>query len=161
MQTFSGATTWRGLALGMAAALIMGGGALLAQPSRDVLGSVKSLQCSFSILATATWKNGEAQAELKSSPLQLRFDEINTDEGSARVIGNFGPSDIIVRLSTGTLHFVQIFSAGPLYTTTVFPKETRRGKFQAVHTRHEYTEVSLPGFTSRPEQYYGECEVVQ
>jgi len=27
-----------------------------------------------------------------------------------------------------------------------------------VHARHEYTEVSLPGYTSRPEQYYGECE---
>ena len=24
----------------------------------------------------------------------------------------------------------------------------------------EYTDVSLPGFTSRPEQYYGDCEVV-
>jgi len=31
------------------------------------------------------------------------------------------------------------------------------GKLRAVHTRHEYTEVSLPGFTSRPEQYYGDC----
>jgi len=30
-----------------------------------------------------------------------------------------------------------------------------------VHTRHEYTEVRLPGFTSRPEQYYGECEITR
>ena len=26
-------------------------------------------------------------------------------------------------------------------------------------TRHEFTEVSLPGYTSSPEQYYGDCQV--
>ena len=161
MRKTTGRATWHGRVLGTATILFLGAGAIPAQPSREVLASVKSLTCTFPVLATGTWKNGEAQAEVKSSPLSLRFDDVNTDEGSARVLGNFGPSDIIVRLSTGTLHFVQIFSAGPLYTTTVFPKETRGGKFQAVHTRHEYTEVSLPGFTSRPEQYYGECAVQQ
>ena len=29
----------------------------------------------------------------------------------------------------------------------------------AVHTRHEYTDVLLIGFTSRPEQYYGDCAI--
>jgi hypothetical protein len=43
----------------------------------------------------------------------------------------------------------------------VFDKETRAGRLQAVHTRHEYTAVSLPGFTSRPEQYYGDCEAAR
>ncbi len=37
-------------------------------------------------------------------------------------------------------------------------KRKEQGKLKAVHTRHEYTEVSLPGYTSRPEQYYGECD---
>jgi hypothetical protein len=115
--------------------------ALQAQRSREVLPSVKSLNCTFPLLATGTWKNGEAHAEVKSTPLSLRFENINTDEGTARVIGNFGPSDIIVRLSLGTLHLVQIFNEGALYATTVFPKETRAGKLQALHTRHEYTEI--------------------
>jgi hypothetical protein len=30
---------------------------------------------------------------------------------------------------------------------------------QAVHTRHENTLIALPGFTSKPEQYYGHCEI--
>ncbi len=47
-----------------------------------------------------------------------------------------------------------------MYTTTIFPSEARAGKLKAVHTRHEYTQVSLPGYTSRPERYYGECEIV-
>ena len=158
-----------GRALGLATVCLLGLGTTgrfvprvtEAQPPRSVLSTVKSVTCTFPIMATGSWKGGEPQAEVKSSRLSLRFDAVNTDEGTARVIGDFGPSDIIVRLSMGTLHLVQMFADGPMYTTTVFPKETRGGKLQAVHTRHEYTEVSLPGFTSRPEQYYGECDVQQ
>jgi hypothetical protein len=147
--------------IALATAFLLGSTALNAQPARPVLATVKSVSCKFSLLATGTWKAGEAQAEVKPAALSFSFDSINIDEGTARVIGNFGPSDIIARLSMGTLHFLQSFSEGALYTTTIFPKETHPGKLQAVHTRHEYTEVSLPGFTSRPEQYYGECEVQQ
>jgi hypothetical protein len=123
------------------------------------LAAAKTLKCTFTTMATGTWKNGEAVTETKPIKLALGFDEVNADDGTARVIGAFGPSDIIVRLSLGNLHFVQSFREGPLYTTTIFPKETRDGRLQAVHTRHEYTEVSLPGFTSRPEQYYGDCSI--
>jgi hypothetical protein len=52
-----------------------------------------------------------------------------------------------------------MFTTGPLYTTTFIDRETQDGKLMAVHTRHEYTDVRLAGFTSRPEQYYGECAV--
>ena len=54
---------------------------------------------------------------------------------------------------------MQSFREGPVYVTTIFPEETRNASLQAVHTRHEFTKVSLPGFTSRPEQYVGECVV--
>lgn len=139
---------------------LAGGDAAQAQVRADQrLATAKSLKCVFPVMATGTWKSGAPQAETKSAALSLGFDEINADDGTARVIGMFGPSDIIVRLSYGTLHFVQSFREGPLYTTTIFPKEARSGRLQAVHTRHEYTEVSLPGFTSRPEQYYGDCGI--
>jgi hypothetical protein len=52
-----------------------------------------------------------------------------------------------------------MYGSGPLYTTTVLAKESRDGRLLAIHTRHEYTDVSLPGFTSRPEMYLGECAV--
>jgi hypothetical protein len=112
-------------------------------------------------MATGTWNGGAASAEIKASKLSIGFDQIDADQGTARVIGSFGPSDIIVRFSLGTLHFVQAFREGPLYATTIFPQLAKDGKFMAVHTRHEYTEVRLPGFTSRPEQYYGECEITR
>src|SRR5262245_35241083 len=134
-------------------------GSVNAQSAHDRLAGVKTLACNFTASVVAAWKNGVPQAEIKPSQLTMRFESVNTDEGTARVVGTFGPSDIIVRLSGDTLHLLQSFREGPLYATTVFPKETRPGRFQAVHTRHEWTQVALPGYTSSPEQYYGDCEV--
>ena len=137
-------------------------GGLQAKPTiHERLASLKTLKCTFPTMATGTWTKGAAEGALKPAKLSVGFDSIDTDDGTARVIGDFGPSEIIVRLASGTLHFLQSFRDGPLYVTTVFPKETKPGWLQAAHTRHEYTEVILPGFTSRPEQYYGECEVGQ
>jgi hypothetical protein len=68
-------------------------------------------------------------------------------------------SEVTVRLAEGYLHFMQAFRTGPLYTTTVFDTGEKSGKLKAVHSRHEYFSVPLPGATSSPEQYYGECEI--
>jgi hypothetical protein len=136
--------------------------ALQGKPSLgERLAAVKTIKCTFPTMAIGTWTKGAPEAAVKPSKLSVGFDEIDADDGTARVVGDFGPSDIIVRLSNGTLHFLQSFREGPVYITTVFPKETRPGWLQAAHTRHEFTEVMLPGFTSRPEQYYGECELAQ
>jgi hypothetical protein len=144
--------------LGLASA---GASSAVAQEPGDKLFAARAVNCTFTTMASGTWNGGVAVAEIKAAKLAMGFDEIDSDSGTARVIGSFGPSDIIVRFSLGALHFVQAFREGPLYATTIFPQISRAGKFMAVHTRHEYTEVRLPGFTSRPEQYYGECEIVR
>jgi hypothetical protein len=123
------------------------------------LETVKALTCAFPVVATGSWKQGEPQGDVKTAKRSVRFDVINTDEGTARSSESFGHFEIIVRLAGEALHFVQSFKDGPLYITTVFNVESRDGKLKAVHTRHELTAVVLAGFTSSPEQYYGECEV--
>ena len=128
------------------------------RPLIDKLANVKTLRCEFTTLATVDWNKGEPVVTTKPVKLSFSFDMIDAEDGTARAVGTFGPSDIIVRLSSNTLHFVQSFREGPLYATTIFPFESKDGKLRAVHTRHEYTSTSVPGFTSRPEQYYGECE---
>jgi hypothetical protein len=138
-----------------------GAPSVAAQAIAEKLSAARVVNCTFTTMASGTWNGGVAVAETKASHFSLGFDEIDADQGTARVIGAFGPSDIIVRLSAGTLHFVQAFREGPLYATTIFPQESQGAKLKAVHTRHEYTEVRLPGFTSRPEQYYGDCEIVR
>jgi hypothetical protein len=143
-------------------ALLAGPRTLNAQGSvRKRLEAAKSLSCIFPIYATGTWVNDGPRAEVKVSKLSLRVEAIDTQDGTAQVVGMLGPSYAVARLTEGTLHLMTIDNAGPLYVTTVFDKEMPSGRLKAVHTRHEYTEVSLPGFTSRPEQYYGECEVGQ
>lgn len=125
------------------------------------LGRAGSAKCAFQTMAVGDWDNrtAEARPELKPSTLKIAFDNINIDEGTARIVGQTGPSEIIVRFSSGTLHLLQSFTDGPLYVTSVFQDASTNSRFKAVHTRHEFTKVSLPGFTSRPEQYYGLCEI--
>ena len=129
--------------------------------AQERTATAKSLRCTFPLNATGTWKkDGPPDATLKPAALVLVFESIDTDEGTARLRSGSVGSDIVARLAGGYLHFMQSFRSGPLYTTTVFDKETSGGKFKAVHSRHEYFSVPLPGATSSPEQYYGECEVV-
>ena len=131
--------------------------------SAQRLAHVNSVSCTFRAVARGDWnkQTGEPQGEVSRSDFSVGFEQINTDDGTAVALGTFGPSDIIVRFAVGTLHLVQSFNEGPLYVTSIFAEETPNGHFKAVHTRHEFTAVSLPGFTSRPEQYYGTCAIKQ
>lgn len=142
--------------------MLLAGRPALAQGPPDVLRTLKKLRCTFSTYATATWVDGAPKPEVKAGKLSVGFDSIDVNDGTADTIGPFGPLHITVRVTGTTAHFMQMDTSGALYLTTVFAPGRDRlpnGKLRAVHTRHEYTEVSLPGFTSRPEQYYGECEV--
>jgi hypothetical protein len=126
--------------------------------AQEALSSATNLKCVFALYATGAWRENTPEAEVKAAKLVLEFSSIDTQDGTAISKGGAGPPHIVVRMSRGYLHFLQIASEGPVYLTTVFDQENPGRKFKAVHTRHEYTKVSLPGYTSRPEQYYGECE---
>ena len=128
-------------------------------PQPQKLETAKSLSCAFTLMATGTWNKGEPHAEIGPARLKLRFVNVDTQESTAEVVDPVGPAYAVVRLGEGSLHFITTGKVGALYMTTVFDRETSGGKLMAVHSRHEYTEVSLPGYTSRPEQYYGECEL--
>ena len=148
--------------LGLAAVVLAGVAAMTEAhvAAQNRLAGVTIAACTFPVLATGTWTaEGEPQAEATTSDLSFRFEGIDTEDATAEAVGPFGVSHIITRLSGQYLHFLQMFQAGPLYTTTILNQEQGDDTFLAVHTRHEYTQISLPGFTSRPEQYYGECEL--
>jgi hypothetical protein len=132
-----------------------------AQTAQEKTASVKELRCVFPLNATGVWsKQGSPEAAVKSTRLVLRFDAINTDEGTAELRNGSVGSVITVQAANGNLHFIQSFRSGPLYLTTVFNKDAGGGKLKAVHSRHELFNVPLEGATSSPEQYYGECEPV-
>ena len=134
------------------------------------LAEAKSLTCSFPVIAAGTWTNGNPEARVGPSRLTMSFGSIDASAAAAVIdaglpitevdpVEPYGPSHLITRFTGGYLHLIQMFTAGALFTTTVIDSETLDGKLMAVHTRHVYAEVADPAATSRPEQYYGECEV--
>jgi hypothetical protein len=123
------------------------------------LVNAKSLTCIFSAAASGTWKEGIAEATTKPAKLKVAFTSIDTQDGTADAVGDAGKSHITVRSVGNYLNLMQMDPYGAIYVTTVFNTENKGGRLLAVHTRHEYTPVQLPGLTSRPEQYYGDCEV--
>jgi hypothetical protein len=128
---------------------------------KNPLASVKSLKCKFPIYTVGSWKNGEAKAEVKQAQqFNLEIDEIDADGGTARVTGTSGPTHVTALLTISSLHFVERTVTGTLTITTVFASEGGARKFRAVHSRHDYLPMSLPGYVSEPSvsQNYGECE---
>ncbi|HEY5667411.1 MAG TPA: hypothetical protein VIV64_11895 [Gammaproteobacteria bacterium] len=130
--------------------------------SRDLqerLENASRVDCSFTQVATGDW--GDEAAEFSTEPVEFTasFFDIDVESGTAEAEGRFGASYIIVRHVEGYLHFMQLMNAGPLYLTTILAQPTQDGRLKAVHARHEYTQVRLPGFTSRPEMYLGDCAV--
>jgi hypothetical protein len=151
---------------GLLAALVALGPTLQAQaPGQSSLADIKALTCTFTLMAVGTWNKDVPSAEVTPAKLSMEFDDIDTQDGTANVVdvsaAAAGAPHITVRLLNDNLHFLAMNSSGSVYLTTVFAdKESRAGgKFKAVHTRHEFTQVRLTGWTSRPEQYYGQCEV--
>jgi hypothetical protein len=126
---------------------------------RERLERTKTASCTFSAMTTGDWQSPEARAITRPSTLAVSFEAINADEGTARVAGQIGTVDVVVRLSNGVLHVVESFREGPLYITTIFPVAAANGRATAVHSRHEFTKVQVAGYTWRPEQYYGTCAI--
>jgi hypothetical protein len=139
-----------------------GGATGLAQSTdKNPLASVKSLKCRFPVYTVGSWKNGEPKADVKQAQqLSLEIDEIDTEGGTARVTATSGPTHVTALLTISSLHFMERTVTGTLTITTVFASEGNVRTFRAVHSRHDYLPMSLPGYVSEPSvsQSYGECE---
>lgn len=128
-------------------------------PLQQRLAAATGVQCTFAVVATGTWKAGVPETASRPTRLTLNFKNVNVDEGTADAEATFGGSFVVVRHTTDYLHLMQTHGSGPLYVTTIFARESKEGRMLAVHTRHEFTDVSVAGFTSRPETYLGDCAV--
>jgi hypothetical protein len=128
--------------------------------ARTPLQDAKTVSCEFSLMAAGNWdRAGATTAGTKPATLKVSFSNIDTEVGDAETAGVTGTLHIVARFAGGYLHLFRVDSSGFMHATTVFDKVSKPGRLKAVHTRHEYTDVALPGFTSRPEQYYGDCEI--
>ena len=128
---------------------------------RNPLARVKSLKCTFTATATGSWKNDQPEGQVKAEEVSFTVEGIDTQEGTARIPG--APGDITAALTANSLHFMDRSFLGNLAITTVFSRESPKGKFRAVRSRHDYQPINLPGLVTEPTviQSYGLCEVVQ
>src|SRR5688572_22827022 len=115
---------------------------------QPTLATVSAVRCSFTVIVATSLRTEPVKPEVKTSNLVLEFEAINADEGTAQLKIPLGKFDIIVRNTKGYLHFIQAYFEGPLYVTTILDRKTASGKWKAMHSRHEYTDVALPGYTS-------------
>ena len=136
-------------------------------PASVTLENVPRLKCTFTLMATGTWDNGVPSAEVKPASLS-QYQWLLPRRHGVRPVNDVstvsaGTPHVTVRLLGDNLHFLAMNISGSVYLTTVFADRESRagGKFKAAHTRHEFTQVRLVSFTSRPEQYYGYCETVK
>jgi hypothetical protein len=124
------------------------------------LQAATRIDCKFSQVATVDWDSGAPEAKAAPAEREATFHEIDIDGGTAESGSDYGDSFISVRYSQGYLHFMQTSDVGPLWITTVLAMESENGRMKAVHTRLEYAATTLPGFATRPEMYFGDCEVM-
>jgi hypothetical protein len=134
-------------------------GAQVPNASSQRLAKIERLTCTFTAMGVGDWKAGDALVATRAAKLAVAFNAIDTQDGTAEAVGDAGKAHITVRLVGSYLHLMQMDPYGAMYLTTVFDRETKAGRLQAAHSRHEYTPVSLPGLTSRPEQYVGDCAI--
>jgi hypothetical protein len=132
---------------------------------KNPLAQVKHLKCRFSVYASGSWtKAQEPQGQIRQpETLQLEIDEIDADSGSGRVTGTAGPAEVTALLTISSLHFMERSVTGTLNITTVFAGDPDAKTFRAVHTRHDYLPMSLPGYQSEPSvsQHYGVCDATK
>ena len=104
----------------------------------QMLQSLKRLKCAFPT------KPGD--------PI-VSIDKIDTDEGTAEIVGFFRRGENVnMKLVGSNLHFLDVAIDGGLTVITVFAKETQDGSLQAVYSRAAYPEAA---------QYMGDCEAVR
>jgi len=125
----------------------------------ELLENAVRVDCHFTGVARGEWSADGARYKAEAVDYRAVFFDIDVESGTAEAEGQFGASYIVVRYAEGYLHLMQTLSSGPIYMTTILAEPSGEGRLKAVHTRHEYTQVSLPGYTSRPESYLGDCSV--
>ena len=126
----------------------------------NILASVKALKCRFPAATSATWKNGEVQAQTKTQEMLFTISEIDVTDGTAEFLCTAGRSYVTAVLSGWSMYFVES-SVGQLNVTTVFAQEASPKKLKAVHSRHGYLQMQVGRYISEPSvsQNYGECEI--
>ena len=125
----------------------------------DALFQAQSIKCEWGQGTMVSWDEGRPSLEQGSfgKDSGVVFDSIDTQAGTARIIGNVGAGDISVVVTPVGLTFIEKTGVGGLNFTTVFKHfvEPENVSRVAVTSRHHGL------FSPFPSQYHGTCVILQ
>jgi hypothetical protein len=123
---------------------------------KGLLTSAKTFRCRFSSGVSANMSTDRPAPKLNRDTLNLVFDEINTREGTARLIGNMGATDVRVIADPHAVTFLEQTLSGIVQITVIYAAQRSDGTFKAVHSRH----TPIVGGNPLPSQAYGYCRAL-
>lgn len=118
-----------------------------------VFKAAKTFRCTFNVRVSAEMNGDVPKPETGVEQLDLIFDQINIEKGTARLIGNIGASDIIVVNGVNRITLLEVTDTGNVQVTVIYAGQRVDGQFKAVHSRH----TALEGRWLLPSQSYGSC----
>lgn len=129
-------------------------------PQPNPLAAIKQFKCVFPVYSQGTWRSGAPKADVREGAgLTMEITEIDADGGTAVVKGTAAATLVTAFLAPNSIHFMERALTGAVNVTTVFAPTANSAVYKAVHSRHDYSPLSIPGFVAEPTvlQNYGEC----
>lgn len=122
-------------------------------PQDDVrLRLSSTFRCEFPIGVSGNLQRDSPSSTVFREKFSLVFDNVSVPNGTARMIGNNGGSDIVVSGADEGITLLEPLESGFFQMTVIYAAHNSSGSFKAVHSRHS----SLMGWPL-PSQYYGSC----
>jgi hypothetical protein len=123
----------------------------------------KSFKCNYYYVAIGEIKNNKYKIDTSKED-KMGFSYVNIDliNGSAQMVGNGGTANVTaISAQPSGVHFVEMTSAGNLTMTTIYPQEIGYNSlgqklFSSSHSRH----MAMIN-NSLPQQYYGQCALME
>jgi hypothetical protein len=132
-------------------------GAQQAPATQTLLGSAKSVRCSFPNYAAVKWNGTTGEVLGGSQEFSFQVNSFDFRRNRAQMVGDATIPVTLLTTPTG-LHVIEQTLGGNVTVTTIFAGTgSNEGRtFLAVHSRHLGKDGDLP---ARASQAYGTCQL--
>ena len=98
----------------------------------------KAYRCSFPVLVTTRFEEGEWWPEQKTQDFSFALAAIDRENRTAQIVGNVGAENLSLIVGLEHETFIEISLSGTVQLTVVFTElpQPPDGRFPAVHSRH-------------------------
>jgi hypothetical protein len=125
--------------------------ALLCLTAPAAANEPKAYTCSFTTGVAHVYENGAFVSE-PAAPIAFGIEAIDTAAQTADLKMPQGTGRLRIVQAVNAMHFLEVVTEGFLNITTIYDKDTEKGAYPAVHSRH-FGLLGQPIVT----QYQGFC----